>query len=216
MIICYSVVIITLWQAANNMARMTQLTTNGKNYTSVKKAGVKVTPVKDMGRERKQVIKMLILVVILFVLCWGPRFLLETLLKISGAIPEEIKYSPVFYWIRVIFFSLPFIHAIINPLIYFSMSKHFRDEFFKKVRSCYSVSSSLQEFEPKSSNFTNYSMVSLRVTHKDNRVQVSPVQDLSLRERNKSVDGLIEHEEDKEEKGDNKGGKRKVSADCHM
>ena len=29
--------------------------------------------VKDVGGERQQVIKMLILVVVLFLLCWGPR-----------------------------------------------------------------------------------------------------------------------------------------------
>ena len=69
-----------------------------------------------------QVIKMLICVVILFFICWGPRFIMEIIIK-SHTITQ---FNHALYWSRVILFLLPFVHAVINPIIYMIMSKNFR------------------------------------------------------------------------------------------
>ena len=49
------------------------------------------------------------------------RFIMETLLKLGF-----LEFTHSVYYYRVVFFLLPFVHAIINPLIYITMSKHFR------------------------------------------------------------------------------------------
>ena len=47
---------------------------------------------------------------------------MEFLLKLQ----LDIFFNPTAYWIRVAIFLLPFIHAVLNPLIYFAMSKYIR------------------------------------------------------------------------------------------
>ena len=72
---------------------------------------------------------MLVCVVALFLLCWGPRFVLEFLLKLH----LESFFTPTVYWIRVGVFLLPFLHAIINPFIYLVMCKNIREAVLSMV-----------------------------------------------------------------------------------
>ena len=114
-----------------------------------------------------QVIKMLIWVVVLFLLCWGPRFILEILIKIgfkafytvsikrhyfiiqylsiwyycfNNLLLKTIRtlflLQPHFWWTKIALFMLPFIHAIFNPIIYFIMSRNFRQSAVKKFQQC--------------------------------------------------------------------------------
>ncbi|CAB4069297.1 CCKAR [Lepeophtheirus salmonis] len=82
---------------------------------------------EDVGAQRKQVIKMLICVVVLFFLCWGPRFIMEIIIKSK----TQNLFYPSIYWIRVLLFLLPFVHACVNPIIYIIMSKTFRSSIVK-------------------------------------------------------------------------------------
>ncbi|KAF4522928.1 hypothetical protein B566_EDAN012623 [Ephemera danica] len=75
----------------------------------------------DARRARKQVIKMLILVVILFLICWGSRIIMDLMIKVGLT-----SYSPSMYRLRVALFILPVVHSCINPFIYSFMSKNFR------------------------------------------------------------------------------------------
>ena len=76
---------------------------------------------------------MLVCVVLLFLCCWGPRFVLEFLLKLRlGSF-----YTPFMYWFRVCVFMLPFLHAVVNPTVYFVMSKSIRTSVVKQVRLPY-------------------------------------------------------------------------------
>ncbi len=75
---------------------------------------------------------MLICVVILFLLCWGPRFIMELLMKMQFS---WLYYEHV-YWTRVILFLLPVVHAIFNPVVYFVMSRNFRTSLVKKLTTC--------------------------------------------------------------------------------
>ena len=82
-----------------------------------------------------QVIKMLIVVVILFVLCWGPNMIIEELRGLNIRI-----FSQEFYAIKNGFTMLQFVHSCINPIIYCFMSKSFRRSMSRVVgdpcRSC--------------------------------------------------------------------------------
>jgi len=83
---------------------------------------------EDVMSARKQVIKMLICIVIVFLLCWGPRFIMELLMKMQFS---WLYYQHV-YVIRTVLFLLPMVHAILNPMIYFIMSRNFRNSVVKK------------------------------------------------------------------------------------
>ncbi|XP_045118284.1 galanin receptor 2a-like [Portunus trituberculatus] len=76
---------------------------------------------EDVKKARKQVIKMLIVVVVLFLLCWGPSIIMGVCINLG-----LIQFNEVFYNFNIIFVLLPFIHCCINPIIYCSMSKNFR------------------------------------------------------------------------------------------
>ncbi|XP_066947021.1 galanin receptor 2a-like [Macrobrachium rosenbergii] len=76
---------------------------------------------EDVKKARKQVIKMLIVVVILFLLCWGPTIVMEICINLGFQ-----KFDQIFYSFNIGFKLLPFIHCCINPIIYCFMSKNFR------------------------------------------------------------------------------------------
>ena len=71
---------------------------------------------------------MLICVVVLFLLCWGPRFIMELLIKMRF----DWVYQNHVYLVRTIISLLPMIHAILNPVVYFIMSKNFRQSVVTK------------------------------------------------------------------------------------
>ncbi|XP_064077196.1 galanin receptor 2a-like isoform X2 [Macrobrachium nipponense] len=77
---------------------------------------------EEVKQARKQVIKMLILVIILFMACWGPKIIFFVILK-NGLSRESFK--PLVYNIRIYLGLLPFIHSCLNPIIYSFMSTNF-------------------------------------------------------------------------------------------
>ncbi|XP_042224650.1 allatostatin-A receptor-like [Homarus americanus] len=77
---------------------------------------------EEVKQARKQVIKMLILVIILFMACWGPKIVFFVFLK-NGLSQESFK--PLVYNTRIYLGLLPFIHSCLNPIIYSFMSTNF-------------------------------------------------------------------------------------------
>ncbi|XP_050728245.1 allatostatin-A receptor-like isoform X2 [Eriocheir sinensis] len=77
---------------------------------------------EEVKQARKQVIKMLILVIILFMACWGPKIVFFVFQK-NGFSQESFK--PLVYNIRICFGLLPFVHCCLNPIIYSFMSTNF-------------------------------------------------------------------------------------------
>ncbi|CAG2178945.1 unnamed protein product, partial [Oppiella nova] len=75
----------------------------------------------DITRGRKQVIKMLLLIVILFMLCWGPRLVMNVLIKLGLQ-----SFSHSAYTARIACYLLSFIHSALNPFVYGLMSSNFR------------------------------------------------------------------------------------------
>ncbi|XP_069994926.1 allatostatin-A receptor-like isoform X2 [Penaeus vannamei] len=77
---------------------------------------------EEVKQARKQVIKMLILVIILFMACWGPKIVFFVFLKNGLA---QGSFKPLVYNMRVALGLLPFIHSCLNPIIYSFMSTNF-------------------------------------------------------------------------------------------
>ncbi|XP_045608279.1 allatostatin-A receptor [Procambarus clarkii] len=77
---------------------------------------------EEVKQARKQVIKMLILVIILFMACWGPKIVFFVFLK--NGLPQE-SFKPLVYNTRIYLGLLPFIHSCLNPIIYSFMSTNF-------------------------------------------------------------------------------------------
>ncbi|XP_037071564.1 cholecystokinin receptor type A-like [Pollicipes pollicipes] len=139
MIFFYSRVISELWKSTRTMKQMTGARSSLLSKSNGRKAAAsspvltpnshrafKKTPPpqnkgEDVMKARKQVIKMLILVIALFLVCWGPRLIMEIVLKVGLAV-----FSPVIYTVRITFFLMPFIHACINPFVYCFMSRNFQ------------------------------------------------------------------------------------------
>ena len=71
---------------------------------------------------------MLICIVIIFLLCWGPRFIFEVLMKM-----HILPFENIVYTLRTVLYLLPMVHAILNPVIYFLMSQNFRNSVVTKV-----------------------------------------------------------------------------------
>lgn len=71
---------------------------------------------------------MLILVVILFLVCWGLPIIMQVIIKFNLH-----SFTPTIYTLRVSFNLLPFIHACMNPFIYSFMSKNFRRAFRRQL-----------------------------------------------------------------------------------
>lgn len=68
-----------------------------------------------------KVIKMLVLIVALFLLCWGPRLIMNVLVKLGLE-----TYSTWIYNTRIICNLLSFVHSALNPFVYGFMSSNFR------------------------------------------------------------------------------------------
>ncbi|KAL5016741.1 hypothetical protein ScPMuIL_006330 [Solemya velum] len=85
-------------------------------------------------RTRKQVIQMLIVVVTVFVICWGP-ILINNLLVGFNVTP--FLHTGVLKPLRKTFFLLCYLNSCMNPIIYAFMSKHFRESFKLTCLACF-------------------------------------------------------------------------------
>ena len=78
-----------------------------------------------------QVIKMLILVIVLFLICWGSRLSMEISIKVGlNTFSQEI------YFLRIAINLLPYVHSCLNPFIYSLMSKNFRRSMWRRIHCC--------------------------------------------------------------------------------
>ncbi|XP_014469814.1 PREDICTED: pyroglutamylated RFamide peptide receptor-like isoform X4 [Dinoponera quadriceps] len=80
----------------------------------------------EESRTMKQVVKMLVAVVLLFVLCWGP-ILIDNVLTAYGYLPR-IKIG-IQKHLHTAFQLMAYFNSCINPIVYGFMSKHFRKNF---------------------------------------------------------------------------------------
>ncbi len=64
---------------------------------------------------------MLLLCCLLFLLCWGPRLVMNVLIKLGLQ-----SFSHSAYTARIACYLLSFIHSALNPFVYGFMSTNFR------------------------------------------------------------------------------------------
>ncbi|EEC15204.1 G protein-coupled receptor, putative, partial [Ixodes scapularis] len=79
------------------------------------------------------VIKMLILVVALFVICWAPILILNVLTAFGGV--KTLNYSYL-KPLRTTFHLMSYLNSCVNPLVYGFMSKSFRGSFRDALLGC--------------------------------------------------------------------------------
>lgn len=83
----------------------------------------------DNTMMKKKVIKMLVIVMLAFVLCWSPIMILNTVLEI-GRNSAHVSVEVIAY-MKNYFQCLSLVSCCINPVIYTFMNKKFRDTFAK-------------------------------------------------------------------------------------
>lgn len=85
------------------------------------------------ANKMSQVIKMLIVVVVIFVLCWSPILIINVLT--AFAIMPSLNYGHV-KAIRTTFHLFSYANSCVNPIIYGFMSRNFRASFRAALVKC--------------------------------------------------------------------------------
>jgi hypothetical protein len=80
-----------------------------------------------------QVIMMLIIVVFLFAVCWGP-ILINNVFVAFGIIND--LHTDFLKPMRTAFLLMSYANSCINPIVYGFMSKNFRDTFRHAISNC--------------------------------------------------------------------------------
>lgn len=94
---------------------------------------------------------MLILVVVLFLICWGPRLVMEIIIKCCLSVFNNMTYV-----LRIAFYLSPFVHSCLNPIVYGFMSTKFRRRMFKFFdRICFKI---CRKSRPQSGELKNKRM----------------------------------------------------------
>ncbi|KAL8590362.1 hypothetical protein ACOMHN_011576 [Nucella lapillus] len=89
-------------------------------------------PAED-DRTRKQVIKMLVAVIAIFVLCWAPILISNVLTAFQ--VLHHLNYGYL-KPLRQAFYLMAYANSCVNPLIYGFMSRHFRQTFLHAICTC--------------------------------------------------------------------------------
>ncbi|CAH1774838.1 unnamed protein product [Owenia fusiformis] len=118
----YGAISVTLWRSVidNKAANEAQ---NGS------KSGMPRE--NDLMKKRLNVINMLIVVVVIFFICWGPLLIMDVIDAFGGADLSRREGHKA----RVALRLLSYFNSCVNPVIYCFMSRKFRDGF-KKVCMC--------------------------------------------------------------------------------
>ncbi|BFZ16571.1 hypothetical protein BsWGS_19610 [Bradybaena similaris] len=86
-----------------------------------------------MEKEKIKVIRMLIVVVVLFAVCWGP-ILINNLLVSLGVLDN--LHTGHLKPLRQAMFLMSYLNSSLNPLVYGFMSRHFRRGFREAICVC--------------------------------------------------------------------------------
>ncbi|XP_009569293.2 galanin receptor 2b-like isoform X1 [Cuculus canorus] len=104
------------------------------SYTrTIKYLWTTVDPLEDISESKKakrKVTKMIIIVTILFCLCWLPYHVV-----ILRYLYGDFPFNQATYAFRLLSHCMAYANSCLNPIVYALVSKHFR-KGFKKVFSC--------------------------------------------------------------------------------
>ncbi|GFO10803.1 G-protein coupled receptor 54-like [Plakobranchus ocellatus] len=85
------------------------------------------------SKATRQLITMLVLVVVLFILCWGPIMLNNVL--VAFGVLDELNYGYLMP-MRIAFNLLSYMNSCVNPIVYAFLSKNFRQSFRFAIIGC--------------------------------------------------------------------------------
>lgn len=102
----------------------------------VRSAGVRAGRTRRRRSERK-VTRMVVIIVLVFVLCWGP-FFTANIVNLVQVIPESTS-TAVFFFTLVI---LTYVNSCANPVLYGFLSDNFKQSF-QKVLCCHKPSAAV-------------------------------------------------------------------------
>ena len=92
-------------------------------------------------RSKKRVTRMIIIVVILFAICWLPIQIIF-MIRMAGKYPTDAAS----FWIHLVANCLAYTNSCINPILYAFLSDNFRKSF-RKLLCCTSPALSTYEYE---------------------------------------------------------------------
>ncbi|CAH1773851.1 unnamed protein product, partial [Owenia fusiformis] len=153
MVFCYARVIYVLWISTKELAKMTQrsqqrdsshqrlvqASSNHRDSSVIKKAAKDHSA--DIQNARKQVIKMLITIILVFLICWGPKLILRIISRYPFKDHMNSYWRQDFVTLKVAMNLLPYIQSATNPIVYGFMSSSFRRSMMTACRSKDSIRS---------------------------------------------------------------------------
>ncbi|XP_076441488.1 allatostatin-A receptor-like [Babylonia areolata] len=152
MIVAYSVIAVKVWDVSNMRTGGVVISTSGEsgrrsltkseagersllgNDTSSdtgRGGGNRQAP--DERETRKQVVAMLVMVVLLFAVCWAP-ILVSNLLTARGHL--HMLHYGFLKPMRQAFFLMSYFNSCLNPIVYAFFSRNFRQSFKMAICAC--------------------------------------------------------------------------------
>lgn len=112
-------------------------TTNRKSPFCHRKQQIRKPIRKTVGFPKNRIIKMLILIVIVFAVCWFPVFLLQFLLFFDPGFSKCPYMMP--RWMYSVAFFMQYANSAIRPMIYFGFSDSYRKSFISTFKPLFAV-----------------------------------------------------------------------------
>ncbi|KAG7210800.1 hypothetical protein KM043_012291 [Ampulex compressa] len=141
MAFCYTAICWEIWRVMKRRYHMTSrhalnpsnvdlesipMTQRGGKVRNGRRACREDGQTEEESRTMQQVVKMLVAVVVLFAICWGP-ILIDNVLTAYGYLPRQ--KSGTQKHLHTAFQLMAYFNSCINPIVYGFMSKHFRESF---------------------------------------------------------------------------------------
>ena len=101
---------------------------------------------KEM-KNRQKIAKMVLAIVVLFVICWTPRYLFIFLHRFK----PDFEFNIYYHILKISGFCLSFIYSCVNPVVLYVASDEFRRHFNYYLFRCCRPSLRLPDQEPRNS-----------------------------------------------------------------
>lgn len=121
-------------EPAREMHTLKITSSNGSHIYRAKRGGKNKGDEDNNNKTVKQVIKMLVAVVLLFILCWTPILVTEVLTAYD--ILHRINYGYL-KPMRMVFHLMSYFNSCVNPIVYGFLSRNFRDSFINALCLCF-------------------------------------------------------------------------------
>ncbi|KAI5697001.1 gastrin/cholecystokinin type B receptor-like [Diaphorina citri] len=134
MTVTYSTIALEIHRVMNN-SMFAVCTTEARDpqMECLQKSSQRLCHKTEYNQNVRQIIKMLIVIVVVFVICWAPM-LIDNLLTAWSFIPYERTGEFVHYkYMGIAFHLMAYLNSCVNPIVYGFMSKHFRESFKKTL-----------------------------------------------------------------------------------